>query len=107
MKGVSHLAICGVTRPTLFAGIFSFMSEPENQTRRQADGECGVSETNLHDVNADKQRIGEKSMPPILGSSERKGAMTGSETCQISSMAGCRLPGAIQLTTIMAIRMKK
>ena len=54
VKGVSHLAICGVTRPTLFAGIFSLMSEPENQTRRQADGECGVSETNLHDVNADK-----------------------------------------------------
>ena len=35
-------------------GIFSFMSEPENQTRRQADGECGVPETNLHDINTDK-----------------------------------------------------
>ena len=46
-------------------------------------------------------------MPPMLGSMERKGAITGSEICQISSIAGCRLPGATQLTMIIAVRMKK
>ena len=50
-------------------------------------------------------RIGDRSRPPILGSSARKGAITGSDICQINSMAGCRLPAATQLTMIMATMM--
>ena len=65
-----------------------------------------MPETDLDHIDANNNRIGEKSMPPMLGSMAQA-LSTGSEICQISSIAGCRLPGATQLTMIMAIRMKK